>query len=88
MNPAGFAGPAASNLLKPRFGGEPIWMGRAGEVVIGDEEWDLVILVRYPRRGHFTAMLADPDYQAIAPIRAAALANSRLAETTQLLPHS
>ncbi len=72
--------------LNPRFVGEPIWMGRAGDVVIGDEEWDIAILVRYPTRRRFAAMLADPDYQAMAPIRAAALADSRLIETTQLLP--
>lgn len=72
--------------LNPRFGGEPIWMGRAGDLVIDDEEWDIVILVRYPTRRHFVAMLADPDDQAIAPIRSAALADSRLIETTQLRP--
>ncbi len=72
--------------LNPRFGGEPIWMGHAGEVLIGDEDWDIVILVRYPSRRHFLEMLADPDYQAIAPIRAAALEDSRLIETSQLLP--
>lgn len=72
--------------LHPRFGGEPVWMGRAGRTVIGGEEWDLVMLVRYPSRRQFVAMMNDPDYQAIAPIRAAALADSRLVETTQLLP--
>lgn len=72
--------------LHPRFGGEPIWMGRGIRSVIGGEEWDLVILVRYPTRRQFVEMLKDPDYQAIAPIRAAALADSRLTETTQLLP--
>lgn len=74
--------------LGPRFGGEPIWMGRAGQTVIGptDEHWDIAILVRYPERRRFVAMLRDPDYQAIAPMRAAALADSRLIELTQLLP--
>ena len=61
-------------------------MGRAGDAVIGDEQWDIVILVRYPTRRHFVEMLADPDYQAIAPVRAAALEDSRLIETSQLLP--
>jgi len=74
--------------LHPRFGGEPIWMGRASGTIIGDEDWDLVILVRYPTRRQFIEMLRDPDYQAIAPIRAAALADSRLVETTQLLPRA
>ena len=74
--------------LNPRFGGEPIWMGRAGHTIIGpaEEAWDVVILVRYPRRQQFLDMLADPDYQAIAPMRAAALADSRLVEVNQLLP--
>ncbi len=74
--------------LNPRFGGEPIWMGLADTTVIGDEDWDVVILVRYPSRAAFLSMIGDPDYQAIAPIRAAALADSRLIETDQLLPTS
>lgn len=72
--------------LNPRFGGEPQWMGRALNSLIGDEDWDIVILVRYPTRAHFLKMTKDPDYMAIAPIRAAALADSRLVEMDQLLP--
>ncbi len=72
--------------LEPRFGGKPIWMGRALNTIIGAEAWDVVILVRYPTRRQFVAMLNDPDYRAIAPIRAAALADSRLIEAEQLLP--
>ena len=73
--------------LNPRFGGEPVFMGRVGAGVIVDEHesWDVMILVRYPTRRQFVEMLADPSYQAIAPIRAAALADSRLIETTDLL---
>ncbi|WP_423915958.1 DUF1330 domain-containing protein [Candidatus Poriferisodalis sp.] len=74
--------------LHPRFGGEPIWMGRAGHTAIGpnSEQWDIAILVRYPTRAQFVAMFRDPDYLAIAPVRAAALEDSRIIETTQLLP--
>ena len=72
--------------LHPRFGGEPIWMGQANNTIIGDEDWDIVILVRYPTRRQFVEMMKDPDYQAIAPIRAAALEDSRLVEMGQLLP--
>ena len=74
--------------LHPRFGGEPIWMGRAGHTAIGptSEQWDVAILVRYPTRAQFVAMFRDSDYLAIAPIRAAALEDSRIIETTQLLP--
>ncbi|MFK7915016.1 MAG: DUF1330 domain-containing protein [Pseudomonadales bacterium] len=72
--------------LGPRFGGEPVWMGRALQSLIGAEQWDIVILVRYPTRRQFLEMTKDPDYVAIAPIRAAALADSRLIEMDQLLP--
>lgn len=72
--------------LNPRFGGEPIWMGRGGNSIIGDDQWDIVILVRYPTRRDFVAMFNDPDYQAISPMRAAALADSRLLEMSQILP--
>lgn len=78
--------------LQPRFGGDPIWMGRALNSLIpaqdgGLDDWDIVILVRYPTRRQFVEMMSDPDYQAIAPIRAAALADSRLLEMDQILPH-
>jgi uncharacterized protein (DUF1330 family) len=68
------------------YGAEPIWAGRADHTIIGDEDWDLVILVRYPSRQHFVDKVADPTYREIARIRAAALADSRLVELTQLLP--
>ncbi len=71
--------------LHPRFGREPVWMGLAENTIIGEEDWDVIILVRYPTRKQFVDMLNDPDYQAIAPIRAAALQDSRLIEGAQLL---
>ncbi len=73
--------------LHPRFGGTPIWMGQGHATLIGEENesWDLAILVRYPSRQNFLTMLADPEYVAIAPIRAAALADSRLIEMGQLM---
>lgn len=74
--------------LQPRFGGTPIWMGRANESLIGEESWDIIILVYYPTRRQFLAMLDDADYQAIAPIRSAALEDSRLIETHQLLANT
>ena len=61
-------------------------MGRAHHSIIGTEAWDIVILVRYPTRRQFVAMFNDADYLKIAPIRAAALADSRLIEMSQLLP--
>ena len=47
--------------------------------VIGpDGEWDMVALVRYPSRQAFITMVSDPEYQACAHHRTAAIADSRL----------
>lgn len=60
-------------------GGDLYFMSSAHAVVIGPEgEWDVVALVRYPSRQAFLGMVADPEYQACAHHRAAALADSRL----------
>ena len=64
-----------AEMSRTSHGGEPIWMGRAHRSIVGEEDWDVV-------------MANDPKYQSIAPIRAAALADSRLVEMTQLLPKS
>ena len=72
--------------MHPKYGGELIWMGRAHHTIIGTEDWDIAILVRYPTRAQFLAMPDDPTYRAIAPICAAAIADSRLIEMSQLLP--
>mgnify|MGYP003309415834 FL=1 len=71
--------------FQPIYGGEPIWMGRVHNSIIGTDDWDITILVRYPKRQNFINMFNDPDYKAIAPIRAAALKDSRIIEMTQLL---
>lgn len=73
-----------ANIARGR--GEPIYTGRcgAGLIVAEGEKWHIVALVRYPSRKQFLDMLNDPEYQAIAPIRAAALADSRLVQTTAL----
>ncbi len=64
-------------------GGEPVYVADALARFIGPagEDWDQVILVRYPSLQAFLAMLAMPDYQAAAVHRSAALADSRLTVT-------
>ena len=71
--------------FQPLYGGEPIWMGRSHNSIIGRDDWDIVILVRYPTRKNFISMFKDPKYRAIAPIRASALKYSRIIEMTELL---
>jgi uncharacterized protein (DUF1330 family) len=71
--------------FQPKYGGEPIWMGKVHNSIIGKDDWDITILVRYPKRINFINMFNDPDYKAIAPIRSAALKDSRIIEMSQLL---
>ncbi len=38
-----------------------------------EERWDAVLVVRYPSRTAFLAMVADPEYQEITHLRTAGL---------------
>ena len=67
-----------------KFGSEPIWMGLAKNTIIGEEDWDLAILVRYPSRQHFIDKLDNARYREISKVREAALLDSRLVELSQL----
>lgn len=64
-------------------GGGLLWLGRVCFSVIAPqgEEWDDAILVQYPSRNAFLEMVAQPEYQAAAVHRTAALADSRLIAT-------
>lgn len=70
-------GEAVVPLLE-RAGGRVIFQGQAAPAVIGEESWDLVLLVEYPTRGAFLEMIQSPDYQAIAHLRTEALAKGEL----------
>ncbi|NNF17402.1 MAG: DUF1330 domain-containing protein [Gammaproteobacteria bacterium] len=61
-------------------GGEVLYSGTVHGAVIAppDEDWDAVILVRYPTLEAFRTMIDNADYQRIARHRTAALADSRL----------
>ena len=67
-------------------GGRLVWLGSAQHTLIGPEaeRWDDTVLVEYPSRKAFLAMVSQPAYQAAAPHRTAALENSRLIATHTL----
>jgi uncharacterized protein (DUF1330 family) len=57
---------------------EVLFSGPVGQVFIGqsgqpETDWDEVLVVRYPSRGHFLAMMADPTYRAALRHRYAGL---------------
>ncbi len=77
-------GTAAGPCIE-KAGAEMVAGGAVQLVVIGpdSEEWDDFFLVRYPNKQAFIDMVSDPEYQAIAHHRTAALADSRLVATCE-----
>lgn len=61
-------------------GGRLLWAGgvEASVIAAPGEVWDDAVLVEYPSRDAFVKMISMPRYQACAPHRTAALADSRL----------
>ena len=51
------AGPAVAKV-----GGKVLYMGKANELLNGDEVWDYVLLIQYPSRKAFLQMINDPEY--------------------------
>ena len=70
-------GEAVAPLLA-RAAGKPVFAGRPSESLIGEGEWDLMILVSYPTRQAFLDMVSSPEYQAIEHLRTEALVRSEL----------
>ena len=67
-----------------RYGGELVYFGDGSTALVAEpgQEWDAVMLVRYPSREAFSRMVADPDYQAISHLRTGALTEAVLQATT------
>ena len=63
--------------------GEVVYMGRGAELVIGteDDDWDLVVVVRYPSRGHMLKMATSGAYAEIKHLRDDSLSRSVLLAT-------
>ena len=68
-------------------GARPIWMSKAftGVITPEDEHWDQIFLVRYPSVDAFMTMLRIPEYLAATVHREAALMDSRLIATIEIL---
>ncbi len=69
-------------------GGAVVWQGTPKALLLGppDERWDLALLVRYPSKEAFLALVSNPAYQAITVHRTAALEDSRLIATEPATP--
>jgi uncharacterized protein (DUF1330 family) len=65
-------GEAVGPLLA-RHGAEVLYAGEPVARLIGDEEWDVAVVARYPSRAALAALVRDPDFEATAPLRHEAL---------------
>ncbi|MBF7731368.1 DUF1330 domain-containing protein [Pseudomonas sp. N040] len=78
-----------SRLIEPILAGcgaQVLWVGKSFGALIAPpgEEWDEVLLVRYPSSEAFIGMIRSPAYRAIVHHRSAALADSRLVPNSQV----
>jgi uncharacterized protein (DUF1330 family) len=70
-------GAAVAPLLE-RIGGRIVFLGAPAPVLLGEDSWDLVVLVEYPSRQAFLDMIGSAEYRAIAHLRTEALARGEL----------
>ncbi|MEO8456813.1 MAG: DUF1330 domain-containing protein [Chloroflexota bacterium] len=59
--------------LVEELGGRILWHGRAEQLLIGEEDWDAVVLVEYPSRKAFIDMAMSPKMSNIHGDREAGL---------------
>ncbi|MEU4559523.1 DUF1330 domain-containing protein [Actinoplanes sp. NPDC023936] len=74
---------AFGEKIAPRYGVEVVYAGDGGDALIAEDgqQWDAVLLVRYPSRRAFREMIGDPDYQNISHLRTSALREAVLQPT-------
>jgi uncharacterized protein (DUF1330 family) len=75
---------AFRDTFAPRYGVEVVYAGDGDTALVAEEgqQWDAVLLVRYPSRRAFSQMVADPEYQQITHLRSRALVEAVLQPTT------
>ncbi|MCD9197851.1 DUF1330 domain-containing protein [Aeromicrobium wangtongii] len=68
-----------------KVGGRVVYVGDTSTALVAPDgfDWDAVLLVEYPSRQAFSAMVADPDYQGITELRTEALSEAVLQATTR-----
>ncbi len=66
------------------FGAEVLYVGDGLTALVAEpgQQWDAVLLVRYPNRKSFSDMVRDPAYQRGSHLRTEALAEAVLQATT------
>ncbi|WP_106401060.1 DUF1330 domain-containing protein [Actinocorallia populi] len=71
-----------SPFLK-RYGGKVLYAGQGSTALVAEDgqAWDAVLVVQYPSREAFLAMVADPEYHEVTALRGRALSEAVLQAT-------
>ncbi len=71
---------ALRTMFLPRYGGEILYAGDGSTALVAEagQDWDTVLLIRYPSREAFSRMVADPEYQQVTAFRTRALTEAVL----------
>ena len=74
---------ALRTTFLPRYGGEVLYAGDGSTALVAEtgQDWDAVLLIRYPTRQAFSRMVADPEYQQVTALRTRALTEAVLQAT-------
>lgn len=74
---------ALETTFLPRYGAEVLYAGDGSTTLVAEtgQDWDVVLLVRYPSRAAFSQMVADPEYQEVTSLRTDALVEAVLQAT-------
>jgi uncharacterized protein (DUF1330 family) len=72
--------------INARYGVRVEYLGDGARALVAEDgqAWDMVLLVRYPNRKAFAAMIRDPEYRAVSHLRSEALVESVLQPTAPL----
>ena len=73
-----------ANRFIEGVGGKLIYLGKPGELLNGNETWDLLMLVQYPSRADFLKMANDPEYNKIHVYREEAVEKAVLYATDRI----
>jgi uncharacterized protein (DUF1330 family) len=75
---------ALRTTFLPRYGGEVLYAGDGATPLVAEQgqDWDMVLLVRYPDGRAFRRCVADPEYQQVNGLRTGALVVAVLQPTT------
>ncbi|GHD17097.1 hypothetical protein GCM10007147_05890 [Nocardiopsis kunsanensis] len=67
-----------------KYGAELLYAGDGATPLVAEDgqDWDAVLIVRYPDRETFSRMVADPEYQKVSRLRSQALSEAVLQPTT------